>query len=205
MWIYFSKIVGKTTECAIVLIWQDMTSKKQDQNEAKLLLRGPCTLCATRRFIGALMLLHLRTTCGPEVSFLSEQQLIYSITRNRYWFNYCKETRHVDDSNISSDSMFEMSNSCFFTHEGWSLLRNYNIAALIWALMQLQASSDRLHAVLQFRKNQSALVCNIGTSRASQSIRDSRVKWHPMNLEDTHRHSSFQMNSIHLVLFAFSV
>ena len=86
--------------------------------------------------------------------------------------------------------MFEMSNSCFL--HAWSLLRNNSIAALIWALMQLQASSDRLHAVLQFRKNQSALVCNIGTSRASQSIRDNRVKRHPMNLEDTHRSRPFK-------------
>jgi len=27
--------------------------------------------------------------------FVSEQQLISSITRNRYCFNYCKETWHV--------------------------------------------------------------------------------------------------------------
>ena len=37
--------------------------------------------------------------------FVSEQQLISSITRNRYCFNYCKE-KHVDASNINSDSMF---------------------------------------------------------------------------------------------------
>ena len=47
--------------------------------------------------------------------FVSEQQLISSITRNRYCFHYCKETRHVDAiaSNINLDSMFEMSTNCF--------------------------------------------------------------------------------------------
>jgi len=72
------------------------------------------------------------------------EQLISSITRNRYCFNYYKETRHVDASNINSDSMFEMSNGCFL--HVWGLLRNDSIAVLIWALRQ--ASPDRLHAVL---------------------------------------------------------
>ena len=49
-------IVGITTECTIVLICQDMTSKKQQQNEAKSLLRGHCPLCVTRCFIGALVM-----------------------------------------------------------------------------------------------------------------------------------------------------
>jgi len=45
--------------------------------------------------------------------FISEKQLISPITRNRYCFNYCKETWHVDASNINSDSMFGMSTDCF--------------------------------------------------------------------------------------------
>jgi len=101
--------------------------------------------------------------------FVSEQQLISSITRNRYCFNYCKRTRHVDAININSDSMFEMSSGCFLHVR--SLLLNDNIAALIWSLRH--ARSDHLHTFLQFRKCRSALVRNIGTrSRASQSIHD---------------------------------
>jgi len=103
--------------------------------------------------------------------FVSEQQLISSITRNRHCFNYCKETWHVNASNINSDSMFEMSNGCYL--HIWSLLQNDSIAALIWACRQ--ASPDRLHTVLLFRKCRSALVCNILTSRASHLIRDNPV------------------------------
>jgi len=61
--------------------------------------------------------------------FVSEQQLISSVTRNRYCFNYCKETCHVDASNINSDSKFEMSIN-YFLHS-WSLLQNDIIAVLI--------------------------------------------------------------------------
>jgi len=39
--------------------------------------------------------------------FVSEQQLISSITRNRYCFNYYKEKLHVDASNINSDGMLK--------------------------------------------------------------------------------------------------
>ena len=45
--------------------------------------------------------------------FVSKQQMISSIARNRYCFNYRKETRHVDANNINS----EMSNGCFCTSE----------------------------------------------------------------------------------------
>jgi len=40
-------------------------TRSNSKNEAKALLRGHCPLCATRCFIGALVLWHLRTTCGP--------------------------------------------------------------------------------------------------------------------------------------------
>ena len=60
--------------------------------------------------------------------FVSEQQLISSITRNRYCCNYCKET-YVDASNIYSDSKFEISTNCFL--HAWSLLQNNSIAVLI--------------------------------------------------------------------------
>ena len=56
--------------------------------------------------------------------FVSKQQLISSITRNRYCFNYCKKYDMMNDaSNINSESMIEM--------HAWSLLRNDTIAALI--------------------------------------------------------------------------
>ena len=63
--------------------------------------------------------------------FVSEQQLISSITRNRYYCNYCKETWYVDASNIHSDSKFEMFTNCCFLH-AWSLLQNDSIAVRPW-------------------------------------------------------------------------
>ena len=46
--------------------------------------------------------------------FVSEQQLISSITRYRYCCNYCKETWYVDASNIYSESKFEISIQLLF-------------------------------------------------------------------------------------------
>jgi len=60
--------------------------------------------------------------------FESEQQLISSITRNRYCSNYCKETWYVDASNIYSDRKFEISTNCFL--HAWSLLQSDSIAVL---------------------------------------------------------------------------
>ena len=58
-----SNIVGKTIECSIVLIWQDMTSKKQKQKRSKIAAPCPLSPLRPRRFIGALVL----STFGPRV------------------------------------------------------------------------------------------------------------------------------------------
>ena len=47
------------------IFWWIYFSKKQEQIEAKSLLRGHCPLCATWRFIGALVLSTFGPTCGP--------------------------------------------------------------------------------------------------------------------------------------------
>jgi len=61
--------------------------------------------------------------------FVSEQQLISSITRNRYCLIIVKKHDNVDASNIYSDSKFEMSTNWFL--HAWSLLQNDSIAVLI--------------------------------------------------------------------------
>ena len=156
--------------------------KKQSPKKTKISRKRLCIFCCifhqlmaryiAVRHVNFIKIHNQNYGCAKcKCYFVSEQQLISSITRNWYCFNYRKETRHVDASNINSDSMFEMSNGCFL--HVWSLLRNDSIAALIWALRQ--ANPDRLHIVLLFRKCRSALVCNIGTSRELHLVRDNPV------------------------------
>jgi len=93
--------------------------------------------------------------------FVSEQQLISSITRKRY----CLITVKKHDMLML---VTEMSTNCFL--HAWSLFRNDSIAVLIWALRQV--SSHRLHNILHLRKCWTALACNIGTCQALHPIRN---------------------------------
>jgi len=59
------KLLAKQLSALLCLsgkIWQVRSNSK---NEAKLLLHGHCPLCATLRFIGALVLSTFGPTCGP--------------------------------------------------------------------------------------------------------------------------------------------
>jgi len=108
--------------------------------------------------------------------FVSEQELISTITRNRYHFNYYKETRHTDASNINSDNMFEMSTAT--SVHAWGLLRNGSIASCInWAPRQV--SPDRLKNGPHIR-SVGRLWCvtlpyYVGTYWALHPIRDNHI------------------------------
>ena len=64
--------------------------------------------------------------CEVQSAILPADQFNY---KKSMLFNCCKETWHVDASNIHSDSKFEVSNNCFL--HTWSLLQNDSIAVLI--------------------------------------------------------------------------
>jgi len=74
-------------------------------------------------------------------------QLIISITRNQYCFNYYKETGHVNASNINSHSMFEMSTGYFYARMGPSAGQQY--CCINW--VSRQVSPDRFQNGLHIR------------------------------------------------------
>ena len=101
--------------------------------------------------------------------FESEQQLISSITRNRYCFNYCKKY----DTLMLVTSIQTACSKCpqtAFCMPGAFAERQY---CCINLGLEKIVSSDRLHNVLHLRNCWwSALTCNIGTFQALHPIRN---------------------------------
>ena len=105
-------------------------------------VNGKVYICKTHKFYyDTLSINKTMAVRSAKCHFVSEQQLIS--TRNRYCFNYCKETWHVDASNIYSDSMFEMSTNCFL--HAWSLFaeRQYCCINLGLETTQLRSLAQR--------------------------------------------------------------